>query len=72
MTVQNQWSIQLPDLFQHQLVGDILLQVLRERDFLSRDLLSMRYASDAFGYLLDLHLDDRILEILALLIYLGL
>lgn len=32
----------------------------------------MRYASDALGYLLDFHLDDRILEILTLLIYLGL
>lgn len=32
----------------------------------------MRYASDAFGYLLDFHLDYRILEIQTLLVYLGL
>ena len=32
----------------------------------------MSYASDALRYLLDFHLDYRILEILTLLVYLGL
>lgn len=68
LSVQDQRSVELADLLFHKLFRNIYLVVLGKIDFVDWNLLSMRYTSDAFGDLLDFHLDDRILEILTLLI----